>query len=193
MADDRSARLKAAELGLDRVRNRDTPTKSRIKHLLGEAVVGGGGGTRAEASTESQVVIRGGNKDTAAVVMGKVLKAMFERRLRKTWAKWVRAKDWLGVEESVSSARSLLDAAMEAQKFVAEQAAMIEKMSGEAVKRDIEIGKKDELIDKIEKEKKAQQQELKLSQAQATDYKRRAGVLGFQVKKLLVKLQNISK
>ena len=82
---------------------------------------------------------------------------------------------------------------MEAQKFVAEQAAMIEKMLGEAVKRDIEIGKKDELIDKVEKEKKAQQQELKLSQAQASDYKRRAGVLGFQVKKLLVKLQNISK
>ena len=64
---------------MDRVRNRDPPTKSRIKHLLGEAVVGGGGGTRAEASTESQVVIRGGNKDTAAVVVGKVLKAMFER------------------------------------------------------------------------------------------------------------------
>ena len=79
MADDRAVRLKAAEMGLDRVRNRDTPTKSRIQHLLGEAGVVGGGGTRAEASTESQVVIRGGNKDTAAVVMRKVLKAMFER------------------------------------------------------------------------------------------------------------------
>lgn len=184
MSDERATRLKEAEEGLRLTQNKDTPTKVRVKKLLGGAVGGGGG-----------VIFRGGLVEGSGA--GRVEDGDNDRREEfiQEQAERIRQleRQLLEGSQQISSARTLMEAAMEAQKFVAEQAHVIEKMGKEKIMRDIELGRKEELVEKLEKEKKALQQEQKHTQAQAADYKRRAGVLGFQVKKLLGQMQKVKK
>ena len=124
------------------------------------------------------------------LILRMVIKGRLRRRLHRHFFQWRRFCDYDRTEEQLVTARNLIDAATQAQAFVAEQSDKIDAIAKQSLAREVEIGKRDGTIEKLEKEKKELQEEVKLAKSYGVDMKRRAAVLGFQVKKFLEMNQN---
>jgi uncharacterized protein (UPF0335 family) len=98
---------------------------------------------------------------------------------------WKRFLDYDKTEQQLVTARNLVDAATQAQVFVSELVEKNGSLVRQSLAREVEIGKRDGTIEKLEKEKKDIQEELKQAKNYGIDIKRRAAVLGFQVKRFI--------
>ncbi|GMH58027.1 hypothetical protein TrRE_jg3264 [Triparma retinervis] len=114
-----------------------------------------------------------------------LLRAKYRSQVFRCFFRWKRCWDYDKTEQQLVTARNLVDAATQAQAFVGELMEKNEALMRQSLAREVEIGKRDGTIEKLEKEKKDIQEELKQAKSYGVDIKRRAAVLGFQVKKFI--------
>ena len=197
-----SLRLESEGSALEKARRRERAEGSVLDLLskMANSRSGlSGGGSVSLVVPEHMPTGAGGNSNmrrVAVKVLFVILRRLLDRRLSKAWRAWQRVVDFNQTEVHLKSARGLVDVAGQAKAFVDEQAEVIMRQGAEskrlemASKRlDMALGAKDELVDKLEKEKRGLQQELKQAKGEAKDAARRASVLCYQVKAMQKKLQ----
>ena len=127
----------------------------------------------------------GGGLGLRLILLRVVLRAKFARQVCRCFFMWKRFLDYDKTEQQLVTARNLVDAATQAQVFVSELVEKNGSLVRQSLAREVEIGKRDGTIEKLEKEKKDIQEELKQAKNYGIDIKRRAAVLGFQVKRFI--------
>ena len=187
----RSNRLDTELMELDQMRRAEAEGSFGLGSLLTFEGVGAGRGRVVNGVVRGWI---GGGGDRGgvgmqtfpstihALLLSTVLRARLRKQLHRRFFQWKRVWDDGKVEEQLVTARSFMDVAMQAQKFDGEQQDKIEVLSRQSRQREVEIGKRDGTIDKLESEKRALQDEVKLAKSFGVDMKRKASVLGFQVK-----------